>query len=117
MAEVPACVHALWGRCRRAFKSFEKSRSDEPPYHATWQLEVTVEYDELDKVWIAECRDLPGCMSQGDTAEEALDNLSDAIGGVVAVKIAESAASEYKSSRYGNARPSEAKKMKVAISA
>jgi predicted RNase H-like HicB family nuclease len=35
--------------------------------------------------WIAECRLLPGCMSQGDTKEEVLENLGDAIGGVLAV--------------------------------
>jgi predicted RNase H-like HicB family nuclease len=48
---------------------------------------VLLERDEVDGGWIAECVDLPGCMSQGETEEEALENLSDAIGGVLAVRV------------------------------
>ena len=39
---------------------------------------VTIERDE-DGMWIAECPSIPGCVSQGKTKDEALDNVRDAI--------------------------------------
>lgn len=39
---------------------------------------VTVERDE-DGVWIVECPSIPGCVSQGATKEEGLENIKDAI--------------------------------------
>jgi predicted RNase H-like HicB family nuclease len=39
---------------------------------------VTLDRDE-DGVWIAECPGIPGCVSQGTTREEALDNVKEAI--------------------------------------
>jgi predicted RNase H-like HicB family nuclease len=39
---------------------------------------VTIDRDE-DGVWIVECPSIPGCVSQGATKEEALDNVKDAI--------------------------------------
>ena len=39
---------------------------------------VTVDSDE-DGVWIVECPLIPGCVSQGKTKEEALENVKDAI--------------------------------------
>jgi predicted RNase H-like HicB family nuclease len=53
----------------------------------TLQLTVRVEPDELDGGFVAECVDLPGCMSQGETEEEALENLADAIAGVLAIQM------------------------------
>jgi predicted RNase H-like HicB family nuclease len=44
---------------------------------------MKVERDEVDGGWIAECISLPGCMSQGETEEEALENLADALAGVL----------------------------------
>ena len=41
---------------------------------------VRIEVDE-DGYYVAECLDLHGCISQGDTEEEALDNITDAIRG------------------------------------
>jgi predicted RNase H-like HicB family nuclease len=80
----PSFVQAVFRAVRRAFRKFE-ARRDETS--ATWHLTISTERDELDGGWIAECVDLPGCMSQGETEEEALENLSDAIGGVLAVKV------------------------------
>jgi predicted RNase H-like HicB family nuclease len=40
---------------------------------------VTIDRDE-DGVWIVECPAIPGCISQGSTKEEALDNIKEAIG-------------------------------------
>ena len=41
---------------------------------------VLIEQDE-DGAYVAECPTLPGCISQGDTRDEALDNIKDAIAG------------------------------------
>ena len=39
---------------------------------------VTLDRDE-DEVWVAECPSIPGCVSQGTTREETLENIKDAI--------------------------------------
>ncbi len=35
---------------------------------------------------VAECPSLPGCVSQGKTKEEALENIKEAIDGILAVR-------------------------------
>ena len=39
---------------------------------------VTIDRDE-DGVFVVECPSIPGCVSQGKTKEEALENIGDAI--------------------------------------
>lgn len=39
---------------------------------------VTIDRDE-DGMWIVECPAIPGCVSQGRTREEALQNIKEAI--------------------------------------
>jgi predicted RNase H-like HicB family nuclease len=39
---------------------------------------VTIDRDE-DGIWIVECPSIPGCVSQGNTRDEALANVKDAI--------------------------------------
>ena len=39
---------------------------------------VTLDRDE-DGVWIAECPSIPGCVSQGESKEDALANIREAI--------------------------------------
>jgi predicted RNase H-like HicB family nuclease len=39
---------------------------------------VTIDQDE-DGIWIVECPAIPGCVSQGETKEEALVNIKEAI--------------------------------------
>lgn len=34
---------------------------------------------DKDGVWIVECSSIPGCVSQGQTREEALENIKDVI--------------------------------------
>lgn len=46
---------------------------------------VTLERDE-DGIWIAECPSIPGCVSQGDTRADALENIKDAIKGCLEVR-------------------------------
>lgn len=42
-------------------------------------------YPGEDGYWVAECPDLPGCISQGKTAEEVQANIREAIRGYIAV--------------------------------
>jgi len=42
------------------------------------KLMVTIDRDE-DGVWIVECPSIPGCVSQGDTKDEAFANIREAI--------------------------------------
>jgi predicted RNase H-like HicB family nuclease len=46
------------------------------------QFNIVIERDE-DGRYVAECMDLPGCLSEGETLEEALENISEAILGCV----------------------------------
>jgi len=42
------------------------------------RFHVTLDRDE-DGVWVAECPSIPGCVSQGTTKDEALENIREAI--------------------------------------
>ncbi|MEJ5261829.1 MAG: type II toxin-antitoxin system HicB family antitoxin [Ignavibacterium sp.] len=44
------------------------------------KFRVIITQDE-DGIYIAECPALPGCISQGETREQALENINDAIKG------------------------------------
>jgi predicted RNase H-like HicB family nuclease len=39
---------------------------------------VMIDLDE-DGAWVVECPAIPGCVSQGESKEEALENIKDAI--------------------------------------
>jgi len=42
------------------------------------KFHITIERDE-DGRYVAECTDLPGCLSEGETMEEALENIGEAV--------------------------------------
>ena len=42
------------------------------------KFNIICEIDEEGK-YVVECPDLPGCLSEGDTLEEAMDNINEAI--------------------------------------
>ncbi|MFA5032608.1 MAG: type II toxin-antitoxin system HicB family antitoxin [bacterium] len=44
---------------------------------------ILIEQDE-DGVFVVECPSLPGCISQGKTRKEAIENIQDAIDGYIA---------------------------------
>lgn len=44
------------------------------------KFHITIERDE-DGRYVIECIDLPGCLSEGDSQEEAIENISEAIVG------------------------------------
>ena len=41
-------------------------------------------YPGEDGYWVSECPSLPGCISQGKTKEEAINNIKEAIRGYIA---------------------------------
>lgn len=49
------------------------------------KFNVTIDRDE-DGVWIIECPSIPGCISQGATKEEGLENIQDAISACLQVR-------------------------------
>ena len=46
---------------------------------------ITLDRDE-DGVWIAECPSIPGCISQGETRDQALANIREAIAACLEVR-------------------------------
>jgi len=46
---------------------------------------TTIDRDE-DGMWVVQCPSIPGCVSQGKTREEALENIRDAIAGCLEVR-------------------------------
>ena len=42
-------------------------------------------YPGEDGFWVAECPSLPGCVSQGETREDAIKNIKEAIEGYILV--------------------------------
>lgn len=42
------------------------------------RFQVTLDRDE-DGVWVVECPAIPGCVSQGSSKQEALNNIEEAI--------------------------------------
>ncbi|WP_435011455.1 type II toxin-antitoxin system HicB family antitoxin [Tundrisphaera lichenicola] len=46
---------------------------------------VTLDRDE-DGWWVVECPSIPGCISQGKTKDEALENIKEAIQGCIEVR-------------------------------
>lgn len=49
------------------------------------KFSVTLDRDE-DGVWIVECLSIPGCVSQGETKQEAIENIKDAIAACLQVR-------------------------------
>lgn len=47
-------------------------------------IRQVVIYPGEDGYWVAECPSLPGCVSQGKSKEEAMQNIKEAIRGYVA---------------------------------
>ncbi len=47
-------------------------------YHARMR-QIVLEPDTQDGGWVVHVPSLPGCISQGDTKQEAIDNIRDAI--------------------------------------
>lgn len=50
------------------------------------RFKITLFYDHEYKGYVVEVLELPGCVSQGKTIEEAIENIKDAIKGYVEVE-------------------------------
>ena len=48
-------------------------------------MRQVIVYPGEDGFWVAECPSLPGCVSQGETREQAIVNIREAIEGYVLV--------------------------------
>lgn len=61
--------------------------TDEP--HGQTRIKVTIEIarDELDGGYVSRVLEFPGCVSQGDTEQEALDNAVDALAAVIEARM------------------------------
>ena len=70
-------------RTARSLPRTPLAEAGKNPYGIPMKFRVHVEPDE-DGVFVAECPTLPGCISQGRTRPEALDNIKDAIAGYLA---------------------------------
>jgi predicted RNase H-like HicB family nuclease len=46
-------------------------------------MRQAVIYPGEDGFWVAECPSLPGCVSQGETCEQAIANIREAIDGYI----------------------------------
>ena len=99
----------LCSAIRRIVRGFETERGDD---HAAWTLTVRVGPDTLDGGWVAECLELPGCVSQGETKEEALSNISDAIAGVISLRTEQQLAATAEPGTTGDSKVQE---LKVAV--
>jgi predicted RNase H-like HicB family nuclease len=49
------------------------------------KFNVTLDRDE-DGIWIVECPSIPGCVSQGHSKDEAIENIKDAIAACLQVR-------------------------------
>ena len=47
---------------------------------------LTTIYADDDGFWISECPSIPGCISQGKTKSEAMENIKEAIAGCLEVR-------------------------------
>lgn len=47
-------------------------------------MRQVIVYPGEDGYWVVECPSLPGCLSQGKTVDEALQNIKEAIDGYIA---------------------------------
>lgn len=91
----PRLVHTIFATMRKVFGRAEDERETvggDPTveHHASWALTMSVQPDDCDGGFIAECAEVPGAMGQGETEDEALRDLVEAINAVVAVRLEQS---------------------------
>lgn len=82
-------VHSVFASIRRLFGA-EKAREQIGPIEkGTWELTLIIEPDELDGGFIAECAEVTGAAGQGETEQEAIQDLMEAINAIVEVRLRE----------------------------
>jgi predicted RNase H-like HicB family nuclease len=88
---LPERIAAVIAALREVFKSPEAEHettesADGTEHTARWHLQVCVEPDEVDGGYVASVIDLPGCVGQGETKEEAVRSAVEAMHAIVDVK-------------------------------
>lgn len=83
---VERLMSSTWHELLSKYRRISRASKSQAPSRT---LHATLTRAELDGGWIAEVAELPGCMSQGETREEAMRNLIDAIGEVIAVRMSQ----------------------------
>jgi predicted RNase H-like HicB family nuclease len=68
---------------RNDFRAFPNAKKEDKVIGM--KFVTTLERDE-DGVWIAECPSIPGCVSQGDSRDQALANIREAIAACLEVR-------------------------------
>lgn len=96
-------VH-LFHRVRRAVRRRRHRRTN--------VLHVRIWADDLDGGYVVQCVEIPGCISQGETADEALANIADALTEMFEVIIRESRAATQEPAARGEVRS-----LKIAVNA
>ena len=61
------------------------AKLEKEPHFGDMVFTVTLLRDE-DGVWVTECPAIPGCISQGKSREEALENIKEAIAACLEVR-------------------------------
>lgn len=85
---MPPLLRGLATRLRRAIKAFEGEPV--PPFTAPeglFKFTVILTKDRLDGGYIAEVPEIPGCLSQGDTTDEAFENILEAVAEILGVRL------------------------------
>lgn len=83
--------------------------------HAEIEFKVLVTEDEIDGGYVVECLNLPGCMSQGETIDEAIENIGEAIAGVLASRFERSLRAQAQEAGKLTAYPSEGLTVPLAL--
>ena len=91
----PGLVHTIVASLRKLLGRPEDSREridgdTDVEHRAAWSLTITVEPDECDGGFVAECAEVPGAMGQGETPDEAARDLLDAVSAIMAVRLEQS---------------------------
>jgi len=75
--------------------------------HAEIEFKISIVEDEVDGGYVVECLNLPGCMSQGETIKEAVDNIGEAIAGVLAARFERNLRAQEAAREAGSDQPHE----------
>ena len=73
--------------CGLSWQSRVIAAPPQPRYDSSMKLLITLEPDETGMI-VAECPAIPGCVSQGRTEAEALENIREAIAGCLQARLA-----------------------------
>lgn len=113
--DIPKPVATVFRTVRRLFRRFEARReSDGEHFSATWMPVIVAEPDELDGGWVAYVPDLPGCVAQGETEEEALDEVASVALEVIKFRV-ERALETHRKTHQVRQGPREAHQVRVAL--